>query len=120
MSALLRKIVVANIVLAGVLYLRRPLGELATLPGESLSHLLRLVAGYLAAAVNLVSPLASLWLLISSALLFVLLLVRTARRFAGESRPADDAAGGGFLADVLLVTLWLALYAVGYQLRWFS
>ncbi|MGH9579499.1 MAG: hypothetical protein ACRD2R_00785 [Terriglobales bacterium] len=122
MSSIVRKLVVANLAVAAVLFLGKPLRELSSLPDESLANVLRHVAQLLATGVALVGPVARIWLLASSALLLLRAVLEALGRFSPRSANQKHPAAKrreGFLLDVLLVAVWLAVYGLGFSYRGF-
>jgi hypothetical protein len=102
----IRWIVTSNFILLSVLYLRTVLAELTDMPEVTLALVLRAVVRAIAAVVELVSPLARIWIVGCTVLLPVLWLVEAASLF----RTKREDTKNGVWVDTLLVGLWLLTF----------
>ncbi|MGH9509514.1 MAG: hypothetical protein ACRD2Q_10530 [Terriglobales bacterium] len=123
MSTVLRSIVILNLVLAGLLFLEGPLSELARLPEASLALLIRHVAGFLHAGVELISRPARIWFLVSTPFLLALLVFLGVSKALAGVRRREEATGtageGRFWVDAFLVAIWLAVLVLDFGYRRF-
>ncbi|MCI0353550.1 MAG: hypothetical protein L0099_00720 [Acidobacteria bacterium] len=110
----IRFIVTSNFILLGVLYLRTVLVELKDMPDVALALVLRAVVRAIAVVVELVSPLARIWVVACTMLLPVLWLVEAASLL--RSKRAATKEGGSVWVDTLLVGLWLLTFWLAQRL----